>query len=111
MDNILERMMAEDDDTWLRGDQWTPEEIQKMTDIKENSFFVTTEPPKWAEFRGVMDPENWGEPFTDPGHDPYNSWNRPRWHGPLRYKKRMQELEEHPERINEVFDDTYEVAP
>ena len=111
MDNILERMMAEGDDTWLRGDQWTPEEIKEMTDIKENSFFVTTEPPQMAEFTQPMDPERWGLPLEDPGHNPYNSWARPMWQGRLRFKKRMQELEEHPERIYEPFDDTYEVAP
>lgn len=61
------------DACWSGGKQENPE--MSMV-VKENSFFVTTEPPRTAEFTDLLDPERFGEPLEDPGYDPYNSLDR-----------------------------------
>ena len=100
MDDILKRI----------EDECVSEAIGRRVTLP--NFSVTTDPPRTAEFTELMDPERWGEPLEgpgheemkdgaasyfaepplrDPGYDPYNSSDRPKWHGRLQDKRRMQE--------------------
>jgi hypothetical protein len=50
----------------------------KAAGFKKQSFFVTTELPRMAEFSELLDPDNFGAPLNF-GYDPYNSYRQRKW--------------------------------